>query len=355
MCKFLLHAGMARRLPPLNALKAFEAAARLASFSRAADELNVTHAAISRHVRALEAEFRTPLFERTGRGVELTEAGRSLALELTKGFDLIASAASRFARPSRRRKRLTVTSDPSFAALWLVPRLGKFRALHADIDLVLDATPRIVNFAKEDIDVGIRWGGGIWDGVEAAKLTAAELMLVCSPAFLKVHPLATAGDLDDTLLLQETAKECWEAWLAVAGVADRVAPSGPTLNGDLVIAAAEAGQGFALVDQIQAGDALIAGRLVRPLDVVATRFGYYLVRRAGTRVSDASAAFEAWLGAELGAFAAHLTATFAARPARSRTGPKSRAARGGGRRLRSKAPPSSARSGSGNRRSPDGS
>src|SRR3569832_541272 len=127
---------MARRLPPLNSLKAFEAAARLSSFSRAAAELNVTHAAISRHVRALEAEFRTPLFDRTGRGVELTEVGRALALELTKGFDIIASAASGFAQRSRR-KPLTVTSDPSFAALRLVPRLGTFTARYPGIDIVL--------------------------------------------------------------------------------------------------------------------------------------------------------------------------------------------------------------------------
>ncbi|MFT3733091.1 MAG: transcriptional regulator GcvA [Hyphomicrobium sp.] len=299
---------MARKLPPLNALKAFEAAARLSSFTRAASELNVTHAAISRHIRALEAEFRTPLFDRTGRGVELTEAGRSLALELTKGFDLIASATNRFARPSRRRKRLMVTSDPSFAALWLVPRLGAFTTLHPGIDLFLDATPRLVNFTKEDVDVGIRWGGGTWNGVQSTKLADAELMLVCSPKFLRENPLASASDLDSSLLIQETAKECWEAWLTAAGVRDRIAPAGPTLNGDLAIAAAEAGQGLALVDQIQAGDALVAGRLVRPLDVAAKRFGYYLVRPLGAKISDAAQAFEAWLTAELKAFSAHLSA-----------------------------------------------
>ena len=180
---------MTRKLPPLNALKAFEAAARLSSFSRAAAELNVTHAAISRHVRALEAEFRTPLFERTGRGVELTEAGRSLAQELTKGFDLIAAAASRFARPSRRRRRLIVTSDVSFAALWLAPRLGKFTSLHPGIDLVVDPSHRLVDFGKEDVDLGIRYGSGEWDGVDARKLVDSQLMLVCSSPFLRAHPL----------------------------------------------------------------------------------------------------------------------------------------------------------------------
>jgi LysR family transcriptional regulator, glycine cleavage system transcriptional activator len=299
---------MARKLPPLNALKAFEAAARLSSFSRAAEELNVTHAAISRHVRALEAEFRTPLFERTGRGVELTESGRWLAADLTTAFDAIASAAARFARPSRRRKRLSVTSDPSFAALWLVPRLGKFSALHPGIDLVLDATPRLVNFAKEDVDLGIRWGSGAWDDIAVTKLAPAELMLVCSPAFLEAHPVAGAAELDGALLIQETAKECWNAWLTAAGVADRMVPAGPTLNGDLVIAAAEAGQGLALADQIQAGDALVSGRLIRPFEITATRFGYYLVRRLGGKRSEASEAFESWLVSELKVFHAGLKA-----------------------------------------------
>lgn len=299
---------MARKLPPLNALKAFEAAARLSSFSRAALELNVTHAAISRHIRALEAEFRTPLFERTGRGVALTEAGQSLAIELTKGFDLIAAASARFARPTRRRRQLVVTSDVSFATLWLVPRLGKFTALNPGIDIVLDPCYRLVDFAKEDVDLGIRCGSGVWPGVEASKLSDASLMLVSSPKFLVDHSLSTPGDLDGSFLIQETQKCYWDAWLEAAGIAGRVTPSGPTLNGDLALAAAEAGQGLALADEIQAGDAIAAGRLVRPFNVAASSNGYYLVRRAGSKMSDAAAAFEGWLVTELKAFADMLVA-----------------------------------------------
>ena len=302
---------MARKLPPLNALKAFEAAARLSSFSRAAQELNVTHAAISRHVRTLEAEFRTQLFERTGRGVELTEVGQSFVIELTKGFDLIATASSRFVRPSRRRRQLIVTSDLSFATLWLVPRLGKFTALHPGIDLVLDPSHRLVDFSKEDVDLGIRYGNGAWIGVDAKKLVDAELTLVCSPKFLAGNPLSQPADLDGGLLIQETAKECWEAWLEAAGILDRVVPSGPTLNGDLAIAAAEAGQGFALADQIQVGDALVAKRLVRPFDITTSRQGYYLVRGAGAKTSDAAAAFEGWLIDELGQCTERSSAFFA--------------------------------------------
>jgi LysR family transcriptional regulator, glycine cleavage system transcriptional activator len=308
---------MARRLPPLNSLKAFEAAARLSSFSRAAAELNVTHAAISRHVRALEAEFRTQLFERTGRGVELTEAGQSLALELTKGFDLIAAASSRFARPPRRRQRLIVTSDVSFAALWLVPRLGGFMSLHPDIDIVVDPSHRLVDFAKEDVDLGIRFGGGGWQGVEAQKLADAELMLVCSPAFWRENRLRSPADLKGALLIQETAKENWRAWLEAAGVAGYVVPSGPTLNGDLAIAAAAAGQGFALADQIQAGEAVLAQRLVRPFDIIACRHAYYLVRGIGAKPSKVAADFETWLVAELGRTAAALTSGRIRKPTKS--------------------------------------
>ena len=302
---------MARRLPPLNALKAFEAAARLLSFSRAAAELNVTHAAISRHIHTLESEFRTQLFDRTGRGVALTEAGQSLALELTKGFDVIAAASSRFARPSLRRKRLIVTSDVSFAALWLVPRLGRFTERHPDVELVLDPSHRLVDFAKEDVDLGIRFGDGAWSGVDARKLADAGLMLVASPKVLAENPLAAPADLDGALLIQETAKESWNAWLAAAGISSRVVPSGPTLNGDLALAAAEAGQGFALADQIQAGDALLAKRLVRAFDIVVSRQGYYLVSSAAAKMPEAAAVFETWLASELQAFTDKLAAQFA--------------------------------------------
>jgi LysR family glycine cleavage system transcriptional activator len=328
---------MARRLPPLSAIKAFEAAARLSSFSRAAAELNVTHAAISRHVRALEAEFRTPLFERTGRGVVLTDAGQSLSLELTKGLDLIASAVVRFSRPTRRRRQLVVTSDVSFAMLWLVPRLGKFTSLHPAIDIVLDSSNRVVDFAKEDVDLGIRCGGGPWDHIDARKLASGDLMPVCSPDFLRNHSLSSPSDLDGSFLIQEAQKQYWNAWLEAAGIADRVIPLGPTLNGELAIAAAEAGQGLALADQILAGDSIASGRLVRPFDVVTSCYGYHLVRRAGAKTSEVAAAFESWLVAELEASATTFARTKKlAQRAVSKTGSQKREARRRGSRRASR-------------------
>jgi LysR family glycine cleavage system transcriptional activator len=148
--------------------------------------------------------------------------------------------------------------------------------------------------------------------------------------------MSAPHEIDGELLIHETAKECWNAWLSAAGIADRVAPAGPTLNGDLAIAAAEAGQGLTLADQIQAGDALAAGRLVRPFDVVAKRFGYFFVRPVGAKPSDAATAFEAWLEAELKLFASGFADSTKAKRRPTRTSVK--------------ASPASVRSASGTRR-----
>ena len=306
---------MARKLPKLNALKAFEAAARHESLSLAADELNVTHSAISRHIRDLEIALRAKLFVRTGRGVQLTEQGELLAKDLSQAFDLMVAATGRFARPVRRRQRLMISSDLSFAALWLVPRLGRFTSTHPGIDLAIDANPRLVDFNKEDVDFGIRFGGGIWRDVEALKLIDAELMLVCNPALVQGNALKTPAGLQGASLIGETAKENWQAWLKAAGIADRVIPSGPTLNGDLAIAAAEAGQGFAVADQIQAGDALLAKRLLCPFDIVVRHNAYYLVNGAGTTPSKAANDFRIWLTAEMKRMTDALAAMKAAKPA----------------------------------------
>ena len=304
---------MARKLPNLNALKAFEAAARHESISLAAIELNVTHAAISRHIRDLEASLRTQLFVRTGRGVELTDAGRALAKELTEAFDVIVAATNKFARPGRRQ-RVMITTDLSFALLWLVPRLGRFTATHPSIDIEIDPNPRLVDFSKEDFDFGIRYGNGSWHDVEKLKLMDSNLTVVCNPALVQGNAIKTPADLPGALLIDESSKNCWQAWLKVAGVSDRIHPCGPTLNGDLAIAAAEAGQGFALADQIQSGDALLAKRLVRPFDIVVSNNGYYLVRALKARPSKAALDFQTWLIAEMERMTSELKLLKTAKP-----------------------------------------
>ncbi len=289
---------MARRLPSLNALRAFETAARHVSFSLAAAELNVSHAAVSRHIRELEAWLGAKLFHRTGRGVELTEAGEGFARDLTPAFDLLAQATERIAAP-RGRHHLVISAEVPFAALWLVPRLGGFTSKHPGIDLVLDPTNRLVDFSKNEADLGIRYGEGQWRDVTAIKLVESCFSPVCSPALLKQLPIRAPRDLANATLLQEDTKQHWRDWLEAANVADAVLPAGPTLKGHLAIAAAEAGQGFALADDIQAGDALLAKRLVRPFGIVVRHHAYYLVRSAAAKESKAASAFRTWLTVEI--------------------------------------------------------
>jgi LysR family transcriptional regulator, glycine cleavage system transcriptional activator len=289
---------MARRLPSLNAMRAFEAAGRHVCFNLAAAELNVSHAAISRHIRELEADLGTKLFHRTGRGVELTDDGEAFSQDLTPVFQSLAAAAQRFASP-RGRTQLVISAEVPFAALWLVPRLGEFTTKHPDIDLVLDPSNRLVDFAKNEADFGIRYGPGTWRDVEAAKLIDSEITLVCSPALLKRHAIGSPADIARAPLLQEDTKQHWIDWLKAAGLNGIVTPKGPTLKGHLAIAAAEVGQGFALADQITAGDALVANRLVRPFEISVRHQGYYLVRGVASKETKAMAAFRSWLFAEL--------------------------------------------------------
>lgn len=291
---------MARNLPPLNALKAFEAAARYESFTAAAAELNVTHAAISRHIRELEGWLAIKLFVRTGRGVALTERGKSYLTEVTRGFDLLSSATDNVSgRRRRRRQPLLVTVEPSFAALWLVPRLGRFTAANPEIELSVDSTHRLVDFARNEADVGVRYGRGVWNNVAADLLTRTSLMPVCSPRLLRETGVRTPSDLPPSLLLQEETRRYWNEWLQAAGVADRISPEGPTLGLHLTIPAAEAGQGFALADEVIAGDALVGGRLMRPFAVSVQSYAYYFVRGADRKETRAMTALHTWLKAEI--------------------------------------------------------
>lgn len=310
---------MARRLPSLNGLRAFEAAARHASFTLAACELNVSHAAISRHIRELEGWLGVKLFHRTGRGVELTEAASALMPELTAAFDQLAGAIAPYTAPARR-SQLVISSEVPFAALWLVPRLGAFTALYPDTDLVVDADNRLVDFAKEDVDLGIRYGGGTWKGVEAVLLAETYVSAVCSPQLLAAKKIRTPADLAGATLIQEDTKQHWRDWLHAAGVSKSVEPNGPVLKGHLAIAAAEAGQGFTLADAVMAGDAVAAGRLVRPFDIMVRHQSYYLVSGTGQPRCQLAQAFRDWIVGEF----QNAPPSFAAQPAVA--GPKPSAA-----------------------------
>jgi LysR family glycine cleavage system transcriptional activator len=203
------------RLPPLNALRAFEAAARHLSFNAAAEELNVTPAAISHQIKALEADLGVKLFRRLNRAVRLTDAGQACVPGLRDGFERIAEAVAR-ARQGDSVGLLTVTASPAVASKWLVPRLERFRARHPAIDLRIDASMRLVDLVREDVHVGLRYGAGKYPGLHTEQLVRSEVFPVCSPDLLKgKHPLRTPEDLrhhtlihDETTTLDPRGPDC---------------------------------------------------------------------------------------------------------------------------------------------------
>lgn len=290
---------MARRLPSLNALKAFEASARHESFTDAATELFVTHAAISRHIRELEETLGTELFNRTGRGVELTEAGTRLGERLTPLFDQLADAAREAAAVGATRT-LRVSVEPAFASRWLVGRLAKFNELHPDIELTIDSTDRLVDFYADDVDIGIRYGNGNWEDTEASKLSDVVIFPVCDPKLLEKVPTLTPEGLNDFTLLHESRKQWWADWLAAAGVKAEMDWRGTVFQSHLAIEAAEAGAGFALGDQILCTDALVEGWLAKPFTTDMKDHGaYWIVRKKGSKETSIVKAFREWLLSEL--------------------------------------------------------
>ncbi len=289
---------MAHRFPSLNALRAFECAARHSSLTLAASEMNVTHAAVSRHIRELEGWLGVELFIRTGRGVELTESGRAMARDLTGAFDQLAAAIAPYS-PKRQSSQLVITSDVSFAACWLAPRLGQFSARHPGIEIILDPSPRLVDFKRNEADLGIRYGSGVWEDVQSLLLVRSRMSAVCSPGYLKANRVREPADLVSLPLIHEDVKPLWQDWLSAAGVSRKVTEGGRLVMGHLAIAAAEAGQGFALADALLACDALKAKRLVRPFDVYVGELGYHLVRRAGRAETKPMILFRVWLESEI--------------------------------------------------------
>jgi LysR family glycine cleavage system transcriptional activator len=290
---------MARRLPSLNSLRAFEAAARSESFTLAAQELFVTHAAISRHIRDLEEWLGVQLFNRTGRGVTLTQAGARYGRELTPLFDRIADSTRDIVTMGKTRT-LRVSVEPSIASRWLVPRLGRFNHLHPDIELSVDPDNRLVDFHTGEADLGIRYGPGNWYNVEAQKLSDVEVFPVCSPKLIGGRAALKPEDLRDYDLLHEQRKEWWNDWLAAAKIEGVSGWRGTVFQNHLAIEAAEAGQGFALGDQILCTDSIIDGWLVRPFNIdIRESFSYYIVRARNTKETPPARAFREWLMSEM--------------------------------------------------------
>jgi LysR family glycine cleavage system transcriptional activator len=254
-----------RRLPALNALRAFEAAARHESFTRAAEELFVTQGAVSHQVKALESELGVKLFSRERQRLVITEAGRQYLTVLRDAFDRISIGTERLLQ-RQAAGALTVSTSPDFASKWLVNRLGRFAEEHPSIDLRVSATLHHVDFAREDVDLAVRHGDGNWPGLDVVRLSAEQLFPVCSPKLLtgRNHLSKPADVLKFPLIHVDDRRE-WAGWLDAAGVDYVELSHGPVLNRvSMAIDAAVDGQGIALARTTLAATDLIAGRLLRP-------------------------------------------------------------------------------------------
>ncbi len=294
---------MARRLPSLNALRAFEAAARHLSFTWAADELHVTQAAVSHQIKTLEEQLGMPLFRRMNRALLLTDAGQELFPAVGAALDGVAQAVDRLHRHEEAGV-LTVTTMASFAAAWLVPRLGRFRRLHPDIDVRLTISDLPVNFTQDNVDLGLRYGQGHWPGLATIRLMTEEVYPVCSPALIADGPaLEKPEDLGRYTLLHDDMREDWRMWLMASGadgVDDKAGPSFQHSN--LVIQAAIAGEGIALGRSVMVEDEIKAGRLVRPFDLaLPASYAYYMVCPKSNLNRSKIKAFRSWLQAEVAA------------------------------------------------------
>ena len=291
---------MSRRLPPLNALRAFEAAARHLSFTQAAEELNVTQAAVSHQIRGLEDWLGFPLFRRLSRALVLTEAGQLLFPEVREAMDILTTAVNRVQRQDSEGV-LTVTTMDSFAQSWLVPRLGRFRQSHPDIDVRLVMADRMVDLAREGVDVAVRYGRGSWPGLTVSLLRTEELFPVCAPELLENGPpLKEPRDLAHFTLLHDEMPVDWRDWLAAAGCDEVNAERGPGYShSNLVLLAARAGEGVALGRSVMVADDLAAGRLVRLFDfALPAPQAYYLACVEGEEDRPKIRAFREWLSGE---------------------------------------------------------
>lgn len=295
---------MTRQRLHLTALRALEAAARHLSFTKAAEELGVTPAAISNQIKALETQHGVLLFHRLTRAVVLTEAGQAVWPLLRQGFDKLSSAANRL-QTLKGSGVLTVSVLPFFAAKWLVPRLDRFYQAYPDIDVRLDATMRTVDLTREPVDVCVRLGQGTYPGLNVVKLMDEQAFPVCSPRLLKEGaPLATPSDLYHHTLLHVESDEFsfpgWDTWLSAAGVEDVDATRGPRFNQlGLQVQAAVEGLGVALASKVLVRDDLFAGRLLQPFDFeIETNLAYYALCRNEAAVQPLVVAFWDWIVAE---------------------------------------------------------
>ena len=289
---------------PLQALRTFVEVGQRKSVKAAAQALHVTPGAVSQQIRVLEDRLGVVLLERERLGMRLTEAGASVFPRLREAF-LQIDQTMHDLESTKARRSLTVSTVATFAASWLVPRLGRFKQLHPDIEIRVEATSELVDLRRDRVDVALRHGLGDYPGLEVLPLMAPVLTPVASPGFLKAHGavIQEAGDCLSYPLLHDGDRADWPLWLKAHDVADDLrAERGSAFDDDfLLIRAAEAGQGLALVPQAYAQEEIAAGRLIQVLDKPwPARFAYYAVTRPGAADRPEVRAFLDWIRDEAG-------------------------------------------------------
>ena len=285
---------MSQRLPPLNALRIFVAVVRLGGVSRAAEALHLTHSAVSHQIRALQEELGVTLFEKQGRGLTLASEAFAFASRVEAAFNEIEQATRELA--ARRRTRLRISTIPSFAARWLLPRLGEFIASNPEIDVEVESSMRLADIKGGEIDIALRFGFGRYPGLHTELLMRDWLFPVCSPEFARQHDLADPPSIDGLPLLHSD-NEPWSWWFPAAGiVAEEPEPGLVFSDSALMLQAASAGRGLGLARQTIAWDALRAGLLVRPFSALAeSPHAYYFVCRKEKLDSAPMAKFRQWI------------------------------------------------------------
>ena len=295
---------MARPLLPLNALRAFEGAARHLNFSRAADELSVTPGAVSQQIRLLEDTIGGPLFKREAKGLQLTDLGRAAVPLLREGFDRLMDASALLREPPRRRQ-VSVSVAPSFAAKWLMPRMDDFHAAHPEIEVWISADMEPVDLHDGVVDLAVRYGPGGYGGYVTDLLMTETVLPVCSPKLMAgAHPIQSPADLTHHTLLHDVSSDAdpsrpdWAMWLKARRVRHPDPRRGSRFNqSSLLIEAALAGRGVALAKRTLAQADLASGRLVAPFadGSQAVGFAYHVILPRDRPASPSASAFVAWL------------------------------------------------------------
>ena len=292
------HAGLDVSDVSLNALRAFESAARHLSFTRAGLELSVTQGAVSHQVKALEERLGAPLFRRTARGLVLTDEGHALLPTLTDAFERLSRVLGQF-EGGRLKETLTVSVVGTFAVGWLLRRLPDFRAAHPSVDLRLLTNNNKVDLAGESLDYAIRFGDGNWPGTEASLILRAPFAPLAAADL--ASGLTEPGGLARATLLRSYRVDDWPRWFAAAGLTG-MAAKGPLFDSSwIMVQAAILGEGVALAPVAMFADELAAGRIVRPFAIEVDAGGYWLTRLRSRVETRAMAAFQGWLASQAAA------------------------------------------------------